>query len=67
MLGGGDQVGLVGAEVVQHGSQDRSFAEPLSQVVAGQAGEREQPVGPVVVAEHPDERAQRERLGVCRG
>ncbi len=67
MLGRGDEVRLVGAEIVEHRAEHRPLAQPLAQVGPGQPGQGEQPLGPVVVAQDPNEGAQRQGFGLGWG
>ena len=45
----------------------RRIAQPGAQGIGVEPGQRQQPPRPLAVAQHPAERRERQRLGVCGG
>ena len=65
--GGGDQIGFVRAEEIEHRAQYRRIAKASAQNFSIQPGQAEQPLGARAVAQHPAERAKRQGGGIGRG
>lgn len=55
------------AEEIKNGRKCGGIVEPFAQCVWGEPGERQQPFRSVLVAQHPAERRQRQRLGIRGG
>ena len=65
--GAGDQVWLVAHQEIQHLGQHHGVAQPLTQFVGGDAGQRQQAFRVVLVGQHPAERGQCQRVGIIGG
>ena len=50
------------AEEIEHGVQQGGIAQPLAQPVGIKPGQRQQPLRPLIVAQHPAERGKSQRL-----
>ena len=59
MVGGGNKIGLVRGEKIEHCPQHRAIAQPGTQVGRRQAGQCEQTFGARAIGQHPAERTQR--------
>ena len=62
-----DKVGFVLREEFEHCSLNLPLGQPFPQDIGGEAGQRKQPPGPVVIGQDPAQRAQRQRFGLLRG
>ena len=54
--GGGDEIRLVGHQEIEHGHQHRWLANPLAQFLGGNAGQREEAFGMIVIRQNPAQR-----------
>src|SRR5688572_7252042 len=63
-LGRGEQIGLVRLEETEHGGEQARIAQPVAQILGGEAGQGEQPLRPGRLAKRPAERGQRKRFRV---
>ncbi|GMN14499.1 hypothetical protein MTsPCn7_22770 [Altererythrobacter sp. MTPC7] len=62
-----DKVGLVLREEFEHCCLNLPLGQPFPQDIRGEAGQRKQPPGPVVIGQDPAQRAQRQRFGRLSG
>ncbi len=62
-----NQVRLVAGKEFQHRAQYRRIAKTGAQGVGIEPGQRQQPVRPLSIAQHPAERAKRQGLGIMGG
>lgn len=67
MLGRGTKVRFVRAQKVEHGPQHGRIPQPGAKRIGSHPGQREQPLGPRGIGQHPAERGKRQRVGVSRG
>jgi len=67
MLGCGTKVRFVCCKELKHSAQHGRIGKARAQGISIQSGQRQQPLGPWRIGQHPDERAQRQGKGVDGG
>ena len=67
MLRGGKQIGFVTGEEIEHGPKRGTIAQAFAQRFGGQPGQSQQALGPLVIAQHPAERAKGQGRSIGSG
>ena len=65
-IGGGEQIGLVRGEKVEHGLMRGAVGNRAAQAVGREPGERKEAFGALAIAQNPAERRQCERVPIGR-